>query len=339
MGIFSFLRKRNSSPLNTEGSSGSAGNAHLTQDQLIYELLRERRRDRRSSLIKTSFIALAGLAYFAWMGLMLSPGLSSGPPKEPFAAVVRIQGMIADGKPASYEKLASVLRQAFTHPNSKGVVLQINSPGGTPVQSALIHDLIVELKTGTGKPVIAVGEDMMTSGAYMIAVAADTLVANRSSVVGSIGVISSGFGFSELIDRVGIERRVFTAGESKSLLDPFRPAQPEDAARQQKLLEEIHDHFITLVKEGRSDRLDLETEGLFEGAVWTGGQALEVGLIDEIGRVDTAIKKHLKVAKAYPFEIRRSLMSSIMNDLSVKVSEKLIKVLSREAPVMTEYTF
>jgi len=295
----------------------------IEQNALIHELLRERKRDRRSGVIKAFLFSLLGLGYVFWMVLFIGAGWKSPVPSEPFAAVVRIQGTIADGKPASYEKLAPLLRRAFLDPQSKGVILQINSPGGTPVQSSLIQDLILELKRITGKPVIAVAEDMMTSGAYMIAVAADTIVANPSSIVGSIGVISAGFGFSELIDFVGIERRVLTAGNSKNMRDPFVPSKPEDEAYQQALLEEIHEHFKTLVREGRGERLDLDTEGLFEGTVWTGTQAVKHGLVDELGRIDFAIKKHLKIAKAYTFEAQKPMWESLLGDLTLKISDNL----------------
>jgi len=301
----------------------SSANSTLDQNALIHELLRERKRDRRNGLIKAFLFVLLGLGYVFWMLLFVGASWKSGVPQEPFAAVVRIQGLIADGKPASYEKLAPLLRQAFLNENSTGVVLLINSPGGTPVQASLIQDLVLELKGVTGKPVVAVGEDMMTSGAYMIAVAADTIMANRSSLVGSIGVISAGFGFTDLINRLGIERRVLTAGRSKNMRDPFSPATPEEEAHQRMLLEEIHAHFKQIVTDGRGERLDMNTEGLFEGAVWTGIQALEHGLVDELGRVDMAIKKHLQVAKAYTFEPRKPLFDSMLGDLGVKISDSI----------------
>lgn len=311
---------------------------HFSTDDLVQELLVERRKDRRAGLLKTGLFALVILGYAAWMVLMTLPAFSAGvSPQEPFAAVVKVSGLIADGKPASYDKLAPVLRRAFKDPNSRGVVLHINSPGGTPVQASLIHDLIVELKEETGKPVIAVGEDMMTSGAYLIAVAADTLVANRSSIVGSIGVVSSGFGFSELIDRLGIERRIMTAGNSKSMLDPFQPVKDEDLETRQELLATIHEHFKEIVIDGRAERLDVAAPGMFEGMVWTGEQAMAVGLIDEIGRVDTAIRKHLKVNRAHPYAPREPLLQSILGNITAsfgaQVASELENRLTANVPV------
>jgi len=297
--------------------------AVLDQSVLIQELLRERKRDRRNGLIKVFLLVLLGLAYVVWMMMLTGSGWKRTLPTEPFAAVVRIQGTIADGKPASYEKLAPLLRQAFLNPHSVGVILQINSPGGTPVQASLIQDLILDLKRTTGKPVVAVGEDMMTSGAYMVAVAADTIVANHSSLVGSIGVISAGFGFAEFIQRFGIERRVLTAGESKNMRDPFSPAIPEEDAYQRELLEEIHEHFKQTVKDGRGDRLDLATQGLFEGAVWTGAQAMAHGLVDEIGRIDTAIDKHMSVTQTYIFEAPKRILDSVLGNFGMGIADSI----------------
>jgi len=175
----------------------------------------------------------------------------------------------------------------------------------------------------------------MTSGAYMVAVAADTIVVNPSSIVGSIGVISSGFGFNRLLSDLGIERRVLTAGSSKNMLDPFSPVTPEEKAYQRSLLEEIHDHFKQIVKDGRGDRLKLDTDGLFEGRVWTGTQAVEHGLVDELGRIDMAIKKYLKVASAYTFEARKPFWDSMLGDLSIKVSDHLLsRVQTGSAPML-----
>lgn len=291
--------------------------------ELLDELFRERKKDRRASLIKTSIIAVGAALYlgatFAVVGLQLKEDV----PTEPFAAVVPITGTIGPGNAASYTQLAPVLEKAFSHPLSKGVVLSINSPGGTPVQSSLIHDLILELKAKHKKPVIAVGEDTMASGAYFIAVAADKVVANRSTVTGSIGVISSSFGFNELLGKVGVERRVATAGESKSMLDPFLPASDADKLKQQELLEGIHQHFKDVVITGRGNRLKQDTPGLFEGTVWTGEKAVELGLVDELGSVHSSAAKHLGVEKTVTMQRKKPLLDSVMDSVGVKMSAML----------------
>lgn len=298
----------------------------LTQDALVAELLRERKRDRRAGVLKAGFFVLAVIVYFWWWSSFFNAGNDSGgvDTSRPFAAVVKISGTIGPDGETSFESVAPLLKKAFEHPNSKGVVLSINSPGGTPVQSSLIHDLIVNLKAKHHKPVIAVGEDMMTSGAYMVAVAADKLVVNRSTVTGSIGVISAGFGFSGLLDKVGVERRVATAGQSKNLLDPFSPQTEDGRAKQHELLESIHGHFIDIVKKGRGDRLDLATPRLFEGTVWTGEDAVKLGVVDELGDLPTSVKKHLNVDQVVTLARRKPMLQSILDTAGVKVMNAVI---------------
>lgn len=291
----------------------------ISSDALVAELLRERKKDRKASILKVAFFAVATLCYVLWMTYAMG-GFSNFGPSKPFAAVVKITGAIGPDKEASYAAMAPLLKQAFEHPLSKGVVLNINSPGGTPVQSALIHDLVLELKEKHKKPVIAVGEDMMTSGAYLIAVSADTLVVNRSTVTGSIGVISAGFGFPDLLAKLGVERRVATAGKSKNLLDPFSPAKEEDAQTQQQLLTSIHEHFKDVVNAGRQGKLATNTPGLFEGSVWTGKEAVALGLVDELGSVDQAVKKHLGVEDTIVLARKKPVIESIMDMAGVKVS-------------------
>lgn len=290
---------------------------------ILDELFKERKKDRRASLIKTSIIAVGAALYLGATFAVVGMQLTDDAPTEPFAAVVPISGAIGPGNAASYTQLAPVLEKAFSHPLSKGVVLNINSPGGTPVQSSLIHDLILELKAKHKKPVIAVGEDTMASGAYFIAVAADKVIANRSTVTGSIGVISSSFGFNQLMEKVGVERRVATAGESKSMLDPFLPATDTDKVKQKELLEDIHQHFKDVVISGRGDRLKKDTQGLFEGSVWTGEKAMEIGLVDELGSVHSSVSKHIGVEKTVTMQRKKPFLDSMLDSVGVKMSAML----------------
>jgi protease-4 len=307
----------------------------LTQEALVSELLRERKRDRRAGVLKAAFVVLAAVAYFWWWSAVFSlgGGDQAGDDTKPFAAVVKITGTIGPGGETSYEAMAPLLKKAFENPNSKGVILAINSPGGTPVQSSLIHDLIVDLKQKTKKPVIAVGEDMMTSGAYMIAVAADTLIVNRSTVTGSVGVISAGFGFSGLMDKLGVERRVTTAGKSKNLQDPFSPQTESGLTKQHQLLDAIHGHFIDIVKAGRGARLKLDTPGLFEGTVWTGEDAVKLGVVDELGDLDSAAK-HLGVERTQTLARRRPMLESLLDTAGVKVISAVVNS-SVQTPMAT----
>lgn len=215
----------------------------------------------------------------------------------PVVPVVRLTGVIAGaGSPLgngvlNLAGLAPQLEQAFKTAGAAAVALTINSPGGSPVQSALLHTRIRELATEKKLPVIAFAEDVAASGGYWLALAGDEIFADQTSIIGSIGVISAGFGFSDLIARIGIERRLHTEGTRKSLLDPFRPEKPEDIERLRRLLLEMHRRFIELVRERRGDKLqEPETNGVFEGDIFTGVRALELGLIDGIGHLRTVMR-------------------------------------------------
>ena len=205
---------------------------------------------------------------------------------DPTVAVVRLSGVIsASGRGMLNDAtIGPVLEKAFTRGKPKAVVLEINSPGGSPVQSSLIGRRIRRLAQEKEVPVIAFVEDVAASGGYWLAAAADEIFADDSSVVGSIGVISASFGAHEFLARQGIERRVYTAGKSKSMLDPFRPENPEDVARLKDLLEDIHDNFKAHVSERRAGKLK-EDQDLFTGEIWLARRAKELGLIDGIGHL------------------------------------------------------
>ena len=198
-------------------------------------------------------------------------------------AVVPIEGVIAAGEIANAFEIQQNLEAAFRAPGSSGVMLEINSPGGSPVQSEYVYRALLDLKASyPGKPVHAVIGDIGASGAYYIAAAADTIHAAPASIVGSIGVVSAGFGFAGLLEKLGVNRRVITAGENKAMLDPFLPESESDRAHLQSLLDETHQQFISRVREGRGDRLNPQGENLFDGRVWSGEQALRYGLIDSL---------------------------------------------------------
>ncbi|MEP1586074.1 MAG: S49 family peptidase [Tateyamaria sp.] len=210
---------------------------------------------------------------------------------DPTVAVIRLQGMIATSRGAlSDQSLGPVIEKAFARGKPAAVALEINSPGGSPVQSALIGARIRRLADEKNIPVIAFVEDVAASGGYWLAVAADEIYGDLNSVVGSIGVISAGFGAHELLARQGVERRVYTAGKSKSMLDPFRPENPDDVERLKTLLNDIHTNFIDHVKARRGDKLDAETD-LFTGQVWLGQKAQALGLIDGIGHMKPVLKE------------------------------------------------
>lgn len=210
-------------------------------------------------------------------------------------AVVRLEGVIGPGggpalrRRLSLRSVESRLVRAFSLKRAEAVILLVNSPGGSPVQSARLANRIRELARLNNRPVLAFIDDVAASGGYWLACAADEIYANPASIVGSIGVISAGFGFTEMIEKLGIERRVHTAGSRKSMLDPFRPEQHEDVTHLKAIQEEIHQEFIAAVRDRRGRRLVGRDEDLFSGSFWTGRRALELGLIDGIGDVSTIL--------------------------------------------------
>jgi protease-4 len=214
------------------------------------------------------------------------------PPGSGHIAVVRLNGPIAENEPAGAGKVNAGLRAAFEEDAAKAVVIAINSPGGSPVQSSYIYQEIRRLKVLHEKPVYAVISDIGASGAYYVAAAADEIFANESSLVGSIGVTAAGFGFTGLIDKIGVERRQFTAGEHKTFLDPFAPVKEDEAEFWSGVLGQVHQNFIDAVEAGRGDKLQ-KTPELYSGLIWNGTQAMELGLIDGFGSVRSiAREKH-----------------------------------------------
>ena len=215
--------------------------------------------------------------------------------RAPVVPVIRFNGPIGMATPLrpglSLATAAGVIERAFKTSKLPSVAVLINSPGGSPVQSHLIYKRIRQLAAEHGKRVYVFCEDVAASGGYFLAVAGDEIYADPSSIVGSIGVVSAGFGFDKAIEKLGIERRVYTAGTSKAILDPFRPEKPEDIARLRELQKDIHDSFIGIVKERRGARLTGADDELFSGAFWTGRKALEMGLIDGIADVRTRMRE------------------------------------------------
>ena len=228
---------------------------------------------------------------------------------EPTVAVVRLNGVIASGARGQLndQAIGPLLEKAFSRGKPAAVALEINSPGGSPVQSALIGARIRRLAEEKEIPVLAFVEDVAASGGYWLAAAADEIYADHSSVVGSIGVISAGFGAHVFLSRQGIERRVHTAGESKSMMDPFRPEKEEDVARLKRLLGQIHNNFINHVESRRGDKLD-KSEELFTGEIWVGADAKDVGLIDGIGHIVPVLKERFgKKVKLRRYGVRKSV--------------------------------
>ena len=305
-------------------------------ERIFDELILDRKKERRKTYVKYAIIGALGFSYLAAIIAGMS-GSASNKNTESYVAFVKVSGEIMPGKEAGASVLNPLVEKAFEDTAAKGVVLLVNSPGGTPVQASLVYDQIMRLKAAyPDKKVVAVGEDLMTSGAYMIAAAADTIVVNRSTITGSIGVISRGFGFTGLMDKVGVERRVTTAGEAKNLLDPFGPQSEEDRLKQRELLQQIHGHFKDTVLAGRGDRLNRDTPGLFSGTVWTGEQAVKMGLADRLGDLQTVMKEDFGVEATREYSPPRSLMDIVVNGVSAKVASSLAPAVSTHVLAMPE---
>ena len=248
----------------------------------------------------------------------------------PIVPVVSLNGVIVAGsrfgqRGLSMESTAAVLRRAFNTQGAKAVALSINSPGGSPVQSALIAARIRLLAAEKGLPVIAFVEDVAASGGYWLACAADEIVANPSSIVGSIGVISAGFGFQDLMARIGVERRMHTSGERKAMLDPFQPEKEEDVARLKSLQAEIHDDFKKWVRERRGAKLKGDDATIFSGEFWTGRRGLELGLIDGLGDLRSTLQARYGAKVRLPMiATRRSLFARF--GLGSRVSGRLDEI-------------
>lgn len=249
-------------------------------NRLAFASLVEQRRARRWSV----FFKFAVLLYLVVVTIIYLPvSLFQAPSLDKHTALVDVQGLISEQTDASADRVVSGLRAAFKNKNTAGVIVRINSPGGSPVQAGYINDEIRRLREKYPDiPLYAVITDICASGGYYVAAAADKIYANKSSVVGSIGVLMNGFGFVGTMEKLGVERRLLTAGEHKGLLDPFSPADPEEVSHIKKILDQIHAQFIDVVKRGRGDKLKDESQ-LFSGLIWTGEEGISLGLVDALG--------------------------------------------------------
>ncbi len=298
------------------------------EERLVAELLLERRRDRRWRIIRFCLLFGSVVSVFA-LGFLSSGNreASGDVPGEPYAALVRMQGLIALDQGISAAKFNPVLADAFADKQSAGVVLVINSPGGTPVQASIIHDRLLQLrKKYPDKRLLVVGEDMLTSGAYLIAVAGDAIYVNPATLTGSIGVVARNFGFVELMKKIGVERRTQTSGPRKAQLDPFGPETPADREKLASTLSGIHQQFIAIVKAGRQGKLKGEEAELFSGDFWLGTRALELGLVDGLGSVAYVLERELHVSKVREFKPSEPwwtrLVKSARTEFSVLTDER-----------------
>ncbi len=296
----------------------------LTAD-LTRELIKERRADRRWKNIRF----LLGLFVVMYIGIILfqmnSATVSMGDERKGYVSLVRLDGMIGQGEVFSAETVLPILKSAFSDKEAKGVILDIDSGGGTPVQASIIHDAIVELKKKYHKKVVVVGEDVMASGAYLVAVAGDKIYVNPNTITGSIGVIMKGFGFTDAIKKLGIQRRVITSGINKDRLDPFLPQTPDDVAKIRRVIGEVHHNFIDIVMEGRKGKLRGENSVLFSGDFWSGQSALTLGLVDGLGNLSDVMKKEFNVSSYKDYSQSESLLKSLVGQFGVSLGMALMQ--------------
>lgn len=305
-----------------------------TQQQLIVDaLLKDRRSERRWRNFRFFVYVFLLLAII----LLIIYGTDSSDTKkitkQPYVALVRLNGIIMPGTDFSAEKVIPQLNDAFSDKAAKGVVLVINSPGGTPVQASIIHDKIMALKQQYHKKVIVVGEDTLASGAYLLATAADQIYVSKDTLTGSIGVIMAGFGLNDAIAKLGITRRVFTAGDNKDRLDPFAPLKPEDEAKVERVLAEVHQSFIQNVLDSRGKKLQGDQKELFSGDFWTGTEATKLGLVDGTANLWDVMQQQFDVKYYVDYSRRPSLVQMIFGDIN---SELNLGLMSRETPLKAE---
>ena len=297
-----------------------------TLEKLLLAQVREQRAARRWRVL----LRLLSLALFgALLWLLFTkglPGTGSSGPSGPHTALVEIKGEIGAEAEASADKILPALRSAMEASDARALVLLIDSPGGSPVQAGLINDEIRRLRKLHDKPVYAVVEDSCASAAYYIAAAADRIYVDKASLVGSIGVLINGFGFTGTLDKVGAERRLITAGENKGFLDPFSPLREEDAAHARTMLAQIHQQFIQVVRDGRGSRLK-ETPDTFSGLFWTGQQAVQMGLADALGSLDGVARDVVKAEELVDYTERADLASRLAKRLGAAAGAGAAKVV------------
>ncbi len=270
------------------------------------------------------------LAWLLFLGFVVWQVFSLNSPAThtsfPHTALVTIQGEIGPDTEASAENVMSSMRTALEDPGSQALILLINSPGGSPVQAGLINDEVTRLRALHNKPIYAVVEESCASAAYYIAAAADQIYVDKASLVGSIGVLMDGFGFTGLMDKLGVERRLMTAGENKGFLDPFSPQTEPQRQHAQTMLNQIHTQFIDVVKKGRGDRLK-ETPELYSGLFWSGQQAVDLGLADSLGSIDGVAREVVKAPDVIDYTQRENVAERLVKRFGVAVGEGSVRAM------------
>ena len=309
-----------------QSSSNQAGFEQVLANKIATEAIAEQRRARRWSvffkLFMVGYVSIFTLTYLvgSWNGV------SVGGDKH--TALIDISGVISADSPANADYIATGLQAAFEDENTAGIILRINSPGGSPVQAGYVNDEIYRLrKEYPDMPFYSVITDLCASGGYYIAAAADKIYADKASLVGSIGVIMSGFGFVDTIEKLGIERRLLHAGENKGFLDPFSPLIAEEVDHVETLLADIHKQFVDVVKKGRGDKL-IQDEKLFSGLIWTGEQSIALGLVDALGSPGYVAREVIGAEDIVDFTKRETVLDQFASQIGATFAQTLRSFLS-----------
>lgn len=321
-------------PISSQESSSTSSIAPASRDEARWErevierlarsALEEQRRSRHWGIFfkMLTFIYLFALLFIALGWLGRGDGGTTGR----HTALVSIDGVIAPGTDASAERVALGLQNAFEDANTAGVIVRINSPGGSPVQAGQINQEIRRLRGLHPKtPLYVVVEDICASGGYYVAVAGDRIFVDQASIVGSIGVLMNGFGFTGTMEKLGVERRLLTAGENKGFLDPFSPTDSREQAYAQNMLDEIHKQFIQVVREGRGDRLKDDPD-LFSGLVWTGARSVELGLADAMGSVDYVAREVIKAERVVDYTRSESIAERFARRFGAAAADTFVRL-------------
>lgn len=289
-------------------------------ERLAFAALQEQRRTRRWGIV---FKSLFFLYLVAFLVIYMPKDLEVAKAREKHTALININGVIAQDSEASADNVVTSLRKAFENKKTAAVILRINSPGGSPVQAGYINDEIYRLKDKYPDiPVYAVIVDVCASGGYYIAAAADEIYADKASVVGSIGVIMASFGFVDALEKLGVERRLITAGANKAMYDAFSPVKPADRDHLQQVLNEIHTQFINTVIKGRRDKL-LDDDKLFSGLIWTGEQGLELGLVDALGSSSYVAREIVGVEEIVDYTRKQPFFDRVTKRLGTAMADVL----------------
>jgi len=294
------------------------------EKQTIKKIAMESLIQQKSSRRWSVFFKLVSLSYLGWVLFFVLTSSSNSPiGTGDFTALITLNGEIGVDSEVSATNIKSSLKEAYKNPGTKALILAINSPGGSPVQSGIINDEINRYKALHPQiPVYAVIEDICASGGYYIAVAADKIFVDKASIVGSIGVLMNGFGFDKAIKNLGIDRRLITSGENKAILDPFLPVQPKQREFMQELLKEVHKQFIEVVKKGRGNKL-VDNPEIFSGLFWSGESAIKLGLVDGYGDIDLVAREVIGHEKIIDFTTQNNFADRFAKKLGASISSSL----------------